>query len=230
MSINTVGEIITEVLVRNNRTTTDSFITDTMLQDWLRASHTWASAFKKWPMTEGRVSTTYSATEELTFEGYKADSFRIVKVGDKLLQKLNFKDYLTMKDDRPDANDRVYSDYGRTLFVNPSADVTGTLVAFGQYQPVIDPTDTSAETIFTSWDAEGNEAIVEKMTSYLKRRDSQVQEAELHDQRAGVKLEEVWGRIGDEQFGYHNQNSSMWKRFDILDGSSYDDSIKRDQF
>ena len=230
MSILTTGDIMTEVLVRNNRTTTDSFITDTMLQDWLRQSHTWASGRKKWPFTEGRVSTTWSGTEEISFEGYKADSFRFVTIGDKMLQKLNFKDYKIMKDARPDASDRVYTDFGRILFINPSADVSGTLVAYGQYQPTIDPTDLTAETIFTSWDAEGNEAIIEKMTAYLKRREHLPDEAELHDQRASAKLEELSSMINEEQFAYQNKNSSMWERVDVIDGSYYDDSIKRDQF
>lgn len=230
MSINTAGDIITEVLVRNNRTTTDSFVTDTMLQDWLRDAHTWASAYKKWPNTEGRLSTTFTGTEEWFFEGYKADSIRFIKIGDKLLQKLNFKDYQTMKDERPDASDRVYSDFGRIVYINPSSDVSGTLVAYGQYQPVLDPTDLTAETIFSSWDAEGNEAIVAKMTSYLKHREHLPDEAVTFDQMASVKLEELWKRVGEEQFAYQNRNTGMWSRIDVIDGSLYDDEIKRDQF
>lgn len=221
---------MTEVLVRNNRTTTDSFITDAMLQDWLREAHTWACAYKKWPFTEGRVQTTYTGSEEITFEGYKADSFRFIQIGGKRLQKLNFEDYQIFKEEQPNANDRVYADFGRVVFVNPNCGLSGTLTAYGQYQPIIDPTDLTAETLFSSWDAEGNEAIIEKMTSYLKRREHLPDEAELHDQRASAKLEEISMRIGEEQFAYHTTDRSMFKRIDVIDGFREDEMFRRDQF
>ena len=66
--LNNVGELLTEVLVRNNRTTTDGFITDAMLMDWVRMSHKWATAFHKWPFTEARdQSTAWSGSEETAY-------------------------------------------------------------------------------------------------------------------------------------------------------------------
>ncbi len=231
MALKTTGDIITEVLVRNNRTTTDSFITDTMLQDWVVDAHQWASSYHKWPFTEGRVSTTWAASPELTFEGYKADSFRFVQVGGKRLQKMNFDNFQTLLEETPGSSDRVYSDFGRTLFFNTTADVSGTLVAYGQYQPVIDRTDLASNTVFTNWDDEGNEAIVEKVTGYLKRREHIPDEAELHDKRAVEKLEEVWGRVAQEQFAYHSQaGDGMFSRIDVVDGGRGTDQFKRNQF
>lgn len=226
----TQTNIITEVLVRNNRTTTDSFITDTMLKDWYTASYKWAASFKPWPFTEGRVSTTYASTEEWSFEGYKADSFRFLQVGGYRLQKLNFEDYQIFREERSGDNDRVYSDFGKLVYINPNLDVSGTLTAYGQYQPAIDTTDEAGTTVFTDYNEEGNEAIVEKMSGYLKRREHLPQEAELHDQRSVAKLEEIWKRIQDEQFAYQTKDRGMWERIDILDGQQYDDKISTDQF
>ena len=226
-----VGDIITEVLVRNNRTTTDAFITDAMLQDWTRSAHNWASAYKKWPFTEGRISTTYAGTEEIFFEGYKADSIRFIKVGNDLLQKVGFKDYQQMKDEQIDSSDKVYTDFGRMLFINVNADISGTLTAYGQYQPVIDPTDLTATTIFSGYDSEGNDAIVEKVTSYLKKREHLPDEVAIHEEKAKELLESVWGKIGGEQFAYHNRSGDgMFSRFDVLEGGFKEDLLKRDQF
>lgn len=231
MALKTTGDIITEVLVRNNRTTTDSFITDTMLQDWVVDAHQWASSYHKWPFTEGRVSTTWARSSELTFEGYKADSIRFIQVGGKRLQKLNFDNFQTLLEESPNSTDRVYSDFGRTLFFNTAADVSGTLIAYGQYQPVLDKTDLAANTVFTNWDDEGNEAIVEKMSSYLKRREHSIQESELHDKRAEAKLEEVWGRVAQEQFAYQNRaGDGMFQQFDVIEGGFRNDEFKRNQF
>ena len=233
MALSTRDDIFTEVLVRNNRTTTDGFITDTMLKAWFSDAHLWAASFHKWPFTEGRVSSTYtSAQEEWVFEGYKADSFRIVQIGGKRLQKLNFEDYQIMKEEEPSVNDRVYSDFGRIMFINTNIDASGTLTAYGQYQPVIDVTNETGTTIFSGYDEEGNEAIVEKMTGYMKRREHLAQEAELHDQRAVAKLQEVWQRIEDEQSLYqtHPDRGGIFKRFDVLRGAQEDELFHRDQF
>lgn len=233
----TRDQIFTEVLVRNNRTTTDGFISDTYLKNWYRDANIWAAARHKWPFTEGRVETTYTTgsgpnSDEFYFEGYKADSFRIVTIGGKRLEKLKFEDYVILKEEAPDADDRVYTDFGRTMLINPKADVSGTLVAYGQYTPAIDTTDESGVTVFSNYDDEGNEAIIEKMTAYLKRREHLPDEAELHDQRASAKLEELWKNIKDEQYAYQTtpERGGMWKRLDVVEGGLSDDLFQRDQF
>lgn len=235
----TITDIIAEVLVRNNRTTTDSFITDTMLTDWLQSSHRWASAYKKWPFTEGRVSTTFASlvTDQDGYlrgeypEGFKSDSLRSLYIGGKMVQKTQFQQFQKYLEDRPQDNKRIFSDFGRSYYINPRIDLSGTVSVWGQYTPVIDVTDGTAPTLFTNAEIEGNEAIVEKMTAYLKRREHLPDEAELHDQRASAKLEEIWGRIGDEQYGYQPTNSEgIWKRMDVSNGAYFEDSLKRDQF
>lgn len=233
----TRDEIFTQVLVRNNRTTTDAFITDANLKQWYRDANLWATAFHKWPFTEGRVQTTFATgggpdSDEWYFEGYKADSFRIVMIGGKRLSKRNLEDYFILREERPEQTDRVYTDFGRYVKINPKADVSGTLVAIGQYQPYIDVTDETGTTLFSSYDEEGNEAIFEKMSGFLKRREHLTQESDLHDQRAVAKLEEIWKRIEDEQFNYKTdpQRGGMFERFNILSGRPTSDEFKRDQF
>lgn len=237
MSLNNAGDIYTEVIVRNNRTTTNSFVTDTMLQDWLRQAHVWASSWKKWPMTETRdKTTTWSGTEEVPYTSltvpFKADSIRLLQIDSKRFQKLNFEDYQIFREESPSENDRVYTDFDGMLFINPNADASGTLTVWGQRQPAIDSTDLTAKTIFSDRDEEGNEAIVEKMTAHLKRREHLPDEAELHDQRAAAKLLEVWERVQSEQFGYHTHKDrgGMFSRINVIDGFTSDEGFKRDQF
>lgn len=237
MALNTIGDIQTEVLVRNNRTTTDAFITDAILQGWTRQAHIWSASLHKWPFTEGRTSTTFTTgggvnSDEWFFEGYKADSVRLLQIGNKRLKKLNIRDYQIFREEEPDGNERVYSDFGRTIFINPRIDLSGTLTAWGQYEPILDPTNLTATTIFSGFDEEGNEALVEKMSGYLKRREHLTNEAELHDQRATAKLEEIWKRVLDEQYQYqtHPDSGGMFERFDVLRGGITDEIFKRDQF
>ena len=75
----TRDDLFNQILVRNNLTTADGFVTDAMLKTWFTDAHAWASSFHKWPMTQGRVSTTFTGTEELSIEGYKANSIRMIQ-------------------------------------------------------------------------------------------------------------------------------------------------------
>lgn len=229
MALNNSVDIKDDIVRKLGVATTSAFYTDTILNGWIQEAGRWATAYKKWPFAEGRVSTTYSSVEEWSFEGYKADSFRIVTVGGKLLTKINFEDYLIMREERPTADDRVFSDFNRTMFINPNADVSGTLIAYGHLNPV-DIDMTGGTTLFSNFDEEGNEAIVEEVLNYANVREKKLKEAQFHHQRAELILEGLWKRVQDEQFNYKTHNRGMFKRFDVLQGAEVSDLIKRDQF
>ncbi len=78
----TQNEIKTDIIVQGGISTSVGFFTDTILNTWIDKAHKWAAGYKKWPFTEGRVSTTYVAdasTDEVGFtypEGWKPDSIR----------------------------------------------------------------------------------------------------------------------------------------------------------
>lgn len=235
--LSSVSDIINEVLVRNNRTTTDSFITDDMLEDWLRQANTYCTARFKWPLSEVRDQTlAWTGAEEVDYSSFtidfKADSIRILQIGGKRLQKTSFEEYQNFREDESSATDPIFSDFARVLYINPNCGLSGTIAAFGQYTPSIDPTDATATTIFSTFDEEGNEGIVEKMTSFLKRREHLPDEAELHDQRADQKLLTLFQKIQAEQYKYQASPSSegMWKRMDVLHGGFRDDVFNTDQF
>ena len=112
----TRGEIRTEILVRSGKDTTSAWTSEAFLNDWVNQAHKWAGGYKPWVFTEGRTSTTWASVEELNFEGYKADSFRLLQIGGKRLTKLNFEDYQIFREEEASGTDRVFSDFGRLVF------------------------------------------------------------------------------------------------------------------
>lgn len=226
----TRGDIKTEILVRSGKDTTSAWISESFLNDWINQAHRWAAGYKKWPMTEGRTSTTYASVEEWNFEGYRADSFRLLQVGGKRYQKLNFEDYQIYKEENPDGIEPIYSDYGNTLFINTVSGGSGTLTAYGQYMPADIPDgdeNDNSSTVFSSGNDEGNEAIVEKVLGFISKRERKADEAQLHEQNAKQTLEELWSRINAEQFQYQTKDRGMWESFDVIDGRNI---TSEDQF
>lgn len=232
--LTTYGDIKNDVIRKLGIATTSVNYSDAIIDGWIQQAHRWATSFKKWPHTEGRVSTTYaSSTEEWLFEGYKAETFRRLEIDGKRLDKITFEDYKIFKEEDPTGNDRVFTDFGRLVVINPLVDLSGTLTAYGQYTPVdIDVTDLTATTVFSGRDEEANEAIVQEVLSYAKTRDQRSPEAQFYHKRAEAILDGLWARLGDEQYGYqtHRTRGGMFKRINVIDSGVEDDNINRDQF
>lgn len=228
----TGADIATAFLVRNNRTTADSFITDSYLDMWLDDAHKWAAGYKKWPMTENITELGTFGTEKLPYSGardtnIKMDSIRLLAVGNissigtmTPFKRVAYSEYLSYRQFTVAGVDAIFADFGRNVYVNTLASgASGTVYAFYQYLPATLGVGTST-TIFSDYDDDANEAVVEKMTAYMKRREHLPQEAELHDARAEAKLDLVWKTIQDEKATYQPAPGSqgMWQRFDVLRG------------
>lgn len=242
----TRDDIFREVLVRNSRTTADSFITDTILKNWYIQATDWAYSYHKWPFTEARIQTTFatgagSNSDEWYFEGYKSNSFRLITIGGKRLEKRNFTDYQILLEEEPGKTDRIWAEWGRTIYVNPYADVSGTMVGYFQYNPVIDVTDETAATLFSGFDEEGNEALIQMMSSYLFDRENlapsvsggkAISPAIAARQNAQQLLDQVWQRVLDERFTAQTDldRGGMFKRIDVLRGRGQDELLKPNQF
>lgn len=231
------GEIKTEILVRSGKDTTSAWTSEAFLNDWINQSHRWAAGYKPWPFTEGRTSTTYTSTEEWSFEGYKADSFRLVQVGGSRLKKLNFNDYQLFKEENPTGNDRVFSDFGQLMFINPNLDLSGTLTAWGQFMPAYIPDGDGAtaddlDTVFSPMGDEGNEAIISDVLAKLANRDGKRDDALVHKKNAIDALLSLWKRIEDEQAMYQtsDERGGMFDRINVLWGRTTSDERKENQF
>ena len=232
------SNIITEVLVRSGKSTTSGWVTDTQLNNWIDQAHRWTAGYKKWPMTEGRIQTTFATgtgpnSDEWDFEGYKADSLRLMQIGGKRLEKLNYEDYLIYREEKPDGDKRYFSDIDGVVVINPRIDLSGTVTAWGQYMPAnFDSNDGTQETVFSEGNDEGNQAIIEEMVGYAYKRDGKKQEAVNQHLLAKNLLDEMWQRIQDEQSRYQTQEErgGMWRRFDILRGRGVGDEFSENQF
>jgi len=240
--VSTLGEIKNDVLVQSQANTTFAFYTEPILNNWTNKAHKWAASYKKWPQTEGRSSTTFSSlatnadglVEGNYPEGWKADSIRKMRIGGKRVDKTDFSKFLDFIEDYSSDNERIFSDFGRVYYINPNIDLSGTVAMWGQYTPAdLDTTDQSATTVFSANLPEANEAIVEEIMSYAKKREKKPQESVLHHENAIRILDGLWQQHLDEQYQYgitDTDKGGMFKRMDVVDGGFRDDLFRRDQF
>ena len=227
-----LGDIKTDVLVKLNTSTTVAFYSETIINNWINQAYLYTAGYKKWPFTERRDNTTSFSTEENSYPSdFRTDSIRLLQVGGERLQKLNFEDYQIYREENPTGTEKVYSDFGRTFFINPYAGVTGTITAWGQYAVAdLDTTDNTATTVFSAGEEDGNSAIVEEVLSYAKLRESKPSEAKFHHERCLEILSNIWERHQAEQFAYHTKDRGMFERLDVLRGGMRDDLFNENRF
>ena len=221
----TFSEIITNVVIKGSLNTTASFYTDALIEREVNKAKIWAESYHKWPMTEymDKSGSFTSGTEEYAYPNtaFKTDTIRMLKIGDYLFEKKRFEDYLKFRESNSSATDRIFSDYGRTLYINPNC-ASGTTYCFGQLSTSDYPAGTD-KSAFSLGESEADEAITEKAISNLKAKAMKLDEAIAWENMAKTRLEEVWKRIQQEQYAYSPKDSSMFERLDVVESDYYED-------
>lgn len=234
--IRTFGDIETDVIVKLGVNTTAAYYTDALLLGWINGANKWAGAFKKWPFTEYKDSSTVFASGVDNYAyptNFKSDSIRLLQdASGYFFDKKNFEQYQKYMQANSGNNKRFFSDFARRFYVNPII-ATGTLYVWGQQTvPDLDLTayDT-ATTVFSNAEEEGNEAIVNEVLSYAMQKEKKYNMVKLYHDKAVAILNAIWDRIKDEQFAYQTTDGEgMFKRINVEKGALRDDLFKRDQF
>lgn len=230
------SQLQTEVFTRGAIDSTSSFITERMVRSWLGDAYIWASSYHKWPFTEymDKSGAFTSGTESYVYPNtsLKTDSIRLMKVGSYLFGKKNFSDYLQYREDYSNGTDKIFSDFGRTLYINPNC-ASGTIYAYGQLTPIsflswmtTYGSEASASTVFNNYDPEGDDAVIEKTLSWVYKRKGDLKKAADYSERAKLLLEEIWQRCKDEQAMYQTKDRSLFEDFDIFEGNDGDNILQ----
>ncbi len=237
MSLATTSDIANEFTIRLYGSTAVAFYTDAIINGWINDAHRFAGGYKKWPFsTTIDTSLTFSnGTETYALPSrVKSDSVRFMTVGVTPaynIQKIDWQSYLSFRELQTGSDSsRIWSEFGRTIYINPNLDVAGTITLYGQQLPATLDTTVPASTIFTGDYEEGNEAIVDLIISYAKMRERKIAESQAYYSQAVSILDMIWKKIIDEQFAYQEKNRGMFTRVNILRGAFQEEIFRRDQF
>jgi len=234
-------EIKTEVLVRLGKNTTSAFYTDSMLEDWINQSHKWAAGYRQWPFTEymDKSLSFVSGTEEYAYPnvGLRTDSIEMLKIGteanwteNQSFGKKLFTDYMKYRENYSDEDDEIFSDYKRTIYINPNC-TGGTIYALGQLLPadmvVGDGGDSDKSVFSTAAEDEGDEAIIESVLSKAWKKEKKFSVSLQHYTLAKSILDDMWGRIKNDQSDYQTKDRKLFEDFDVIKGTTKGENISQ---
>ena len=142
---------------------TSTYFTDTRIEDQINDSYLTVASARQWPSIKRGFVTNTVANEDYVDYPNNCQSESIFKIsvdGDSAYEKWDFEDYLKQVEDYPNSTDKIFSEYGRQLFIFPTPTTTGSgnLILWGVIQAAA-MTDDGDVTMFTDFADVLNEAI-----------------------------------------------------------------------
>jgi len=142
---------------------TSTYFTSTRIEDQINDSYLTVAAARQWPdIKKGFVTNTEANQDYYDYpDNCQSESiFKISVDGDSGYDKWDFEDFMNFVEENPDSTDKIFSEYGRQIFIFPTPTTTGSanLIFWGIIQPA-SLTDDGDVTMFTDWADVLNEAI-----------------------------------------------------------------------
>ena len=142
---------------------TSTYFTPTRIEDQIDDSYLTVAAARQWPdIKKGFVTHTEAGEDYYDYpDNCQTESvFKISVDGDSSYEKWDFEDFMKFVEDNPTSTDKIFSEYGRQIFIFPTPTTTGSanLILWGVIQATALTGDGDV-TMFTDWADVLNEAI-----------------------------------------------------------------------
>lgn len=167
----TRGDIKTKLQALVMGIGTSTYFTPTRLETAIDDNYLLVASARQWgDIKKGFVTSTQANEEYYDYpDNCQTESvFRISVDGDSDYVKTDFEDYLNEKENNPTSTKKMFSEFGRQIFIYPTPTTTGTanLILWGTIQaaPLTSDGDT---TMFTDFADVLNEAILQYAYSEL---------------------------------------------------------------
>jgi hypothetical protein len=163
----TFADLKSELQKRLMSSSSSSSFSDTRLGELINSAYRWAASLFPWDDLKRAKETVTVANQEYYDypEEFQTNSVFRLTVDGEAYKKISFPTYLEYKDNNESSTDKLFSEYGRQLFIYPTPTQAGlSIVIWGIIQPakLISGSD---KTFFYNFDISANEAIVNKALS-----------------------------------------------------------------
>jgi len=142
---------------------TSTYFTTTRINAQISDSYLTVANARQWPdIKKGFVTSTVNGQDYYDYpSNCQSESvFKISVDGDSKYEKWDFEDFMREVEDNPDSTKKIFSEYGRQLFIFPTPTTNGVsnLILWGVIQAAV-LTGDSDITMFTDWCDSLNDAI-----------------------------------------------------------------------
>lgn len=172
------AELLAQLQVANN----SSMFPSTRITQLIKNAYTWATNLFVWvDLVRAKCTSTIAGQEYYDYPAeFRSGTIMRLEIDGVSYARKNYEDYLAYKERNPGDTFKMFANYGRFFFINPTPSSNGSnnMDIWGAIQ-ADDLTNSTDTTIFSDNKEEGNEAIVRKGLSVaLKRIDPKLSQTE----------------------------------------------------
>lgn len=183
--MDTREEMETELVAQLQVASNSSLFPSTRITKLIQNAHKWATNLFIWTdLVKAKMTNTGANQEYYDYpEEFRSNTIVRLTVDDVSYERKNFEDYLAYKEDNSTSDLKMFANYGRYFFINPTPTSAGSnnLCIWGAVQADA-LSDATSETIFSGNKPEGNEAIVQRALGVaLRRVDKKQSTAEIQE-------------------------------------------------
>lgn len=176
--MDTRAEMETELIARLQVASNSSLFPSSRITTLIQNAYKWATNLFIWPeLVRAKCTSTIANAEYYDYPSeFRTGTIIRLEIDGDPYDRKDYEDYMDYKENNPNTTKKMFANYGRFFFVNPTPSSNGSnnIDVWGAIQAdVLD--DSTDETIFTNSSPEGNEAVVERgFAIAMKRIDSAV--------------------------------------------------------
>ena len=199
---------------------TSTFITVTMIKRWLNMGKDWALSYKPWPFLESTGTDLIDATGNYPYPTLmKTKSAFLITVAGNRFEKIRYEDYLDYLEQDSAGDDKVWAEFGRTIYINGNAcTVDDAVIIYGQ-KIVADLSADTETTPFASAEPSGDEAIVLRaLSKALSKMEGFEVKAKSKQQEATEVLDRIWDRIVEMKPREVLKTTPRFRKINIING------------
>lgn len=184
--MNTRADLESELTSRLQSASNSTLYPTDRITELIQNAYVWTTQLFTWR----DLLTAKSTTTQLNINYYDyPDDFRTgtifrLEVGGEEYDRVSYEDFLSYLKDNSGTTKKIFANFKRWYFINPSPSSAGTSIdIWGSYNVIAsDLSEETSKTIFSDNKQEGNEAVVKKAFSVaIKRDDNKLAIAEEKD-------------------------------------------------
>jgi hypothetical protein len=194
----------------------------TEIKQALNDAQQWARTYKKWSLLESTGSDLIDATGNYPYPtGMATKSAFLITVAGYRYEKVRYEDYLKYFEDQSTGTDKIWAEYGRTIYINGNACSVGNAVVIYGQKTIADMSADADTSFFSAGEPSGDEAIVLKAVADLLDKEKTKQgESKIKLNEAMVILEQIWSRITENNPREVLKNTPRFKKINVITGTS----------
>lgn len=195
------------------------------IKRWLNMAKDKALSYRKWPFLEATGTDLIESGGSYPYPTLaKTKSVWLITVDGERFVKISYEDYLKYLEEFSSGDNKVWSEYDRTIHINGNAVIVGNAVIMYGQIGVVDMSTGTDKTPFDEAEPSGDEAVIKFARAIALGSEKLKNPVKATKENSEAKdiLDDIWNRLMENKPREVRKSRPRLKRINILTGTTRD--------